>query len=496
MAQMKSLAKDTAIYGVSSIVGKFLNYLLVPLYTRTLVTATGEYGIVTNLYAWTALLLVFLTFGMETAYFRFANKKELNPHQVYSTTLLAVLAVCCVFLLSTLLGINGIATVLGYAAHPEYIVFMVIIVAIDAFSTIPFAHLRLTNRPVKFAALKLLFVLLNIVLNLFFLLLCPYIYSYQPSWIDWFFIPNYEVGYILIANLISTVIAFIPLITELRGFSYKFDRQLCWQMVSYALPLLVLGVAGILNLTLDKMLYPFLVADPVQARYQLGIYGAGSKIAMVMMMFTQAFRYAYEPFVFGKSKDNDNRSTYAQAMKYFIIFGLLAFLAVLLYIDLLKFIIGPDYYEGLRVVPIVMMADLFFGIFFNLSFWYKLIDQTRWGAYFSLVGCLITLAMNILLVPVYGYMACAWAAFACYLVMMLLSYFIGQKRYPIRYDLRSIAIYFLLTLGLYTLSVWIVIDSMVYRLLFRTLLLGIFLAVVIKRDFPLSQIPFINRFIH
>ena len=495
MAGLKSLAKDTAIYGLSSIIGRFLNYLLVPLYTIKLSAASGGYGVVTNIYAMTALLLVVLTYGMETGFFRFANKKDEDPLKVYSSTLITVGGSSVLFVLFCLVFIEPIAGFLGYADHPEYIAMMAIVVALDAFQCIPFAYLRYRKRPIKFAGIKMLFVVSNILLNLFFLVLCPWLNAHSPETISWFYDPGYGVGYVFLANLICTSLQMLFFVNELRGFQYVLDKALIKRMFSYSFPILILGLAGILNQTVDKIIFPFLLDNANEARVQLGIYGAASKIAMVMAMFTQAFRYAYEPFVFGKEKDGDSRQTYASAMKFFVIFTLLAFLAVMFYMDILRFIITPDYWPGLKVVPIVMAAEMFMGVYFNLSFWYKLIDETRWGAYFSLIGCVIIVLLNIIFVPIYGYIACAWAGLAGYFTVTLLSYFVGQKKYPINYDLKGIGLYVLLAAVLYVASVFIVPENVVFRLLFRTGLLFVFIAFIVKKDLPLKQIPLINHFI-
>ena len=495
MAGLKSLAKDTAIYGLSSIIGRFLNYLLVPLYTIKLSAASGGYGVVTNIYAMTALLLVVLTYGMETGFFRFANKKDEDPLKVYSSTLITVGGSSVLFVLFCLVFIEPIAGFLGYADHPEYIAMMAIVVALDAFQCIPFAYLRYRKRPIKFAGIKMLFVVSNILLNLFFLVLCPWLNAHSPETISWFYDPGYGVGYVFLANLICTSLQMLFFVNELRGFQYVLDKALIKRMFSYSFPILILGLAGILNQTVDKIIFPFLLDNANEARVQLGIYGAASKIAMVMAMFTQAFRYAYEPFVFGKEKDGDSRQTYASAMKFFVIFTLLAFLAVMFYMDILRYIITPDYWPGLKVVPIVMAAEMFMGVYFNLSFWYKLIDETRWGAYFSLIGCVIIVLLNIIFVPIYGYIACAWAGLAGYFTVTILSYFVGQKKYPINYDLKGIGLYVLLAAVLYVASVFIVPENVVFRLLFRTGLLFVFIAFIVKKDLPLKQIPLINHFI-
>jgi len=495
MSNLKSLAKDTAIYGMSSILGKFLNYLLVPLYTASFSAQSGGYGVVTNIYAIVALLQVLLIYGMETGFFRFANKNEENEKAVYSTILISVGSTSLLFVFLSLVFLTPISSLLGYADHPDYLGIMAVVVAMDAFQSIPFAYLRHKKRPVKFAAIKLFSIVFGIGLNLFFLLLCPWLHSHYPETISWFYDPSYGVGYVFIANFITTFIQMFFFIPELRGIPFKYDSLLMKRIFRYSFPLLILGLVGILNQTVDKILFPFLYPDENEARVQLGIYGATTKIAMVMAMFTQAFRYAYEPFVFNKSKDGDQRPVYAKVMKFFVIFALLAFLMVIFYLDILRYIIAPDYWEGLNVVPIVMGAELFMGIYFNLSFWYKLIDETRWGAYFSLIGCIIIISLNFLFVPIYGYWACAWAGFIGYAVITLLSYMLGQKKYPINYDLKSIGIYVLLAAILYVVSLWIVSSNIILRLLFRTLLLLIFIAYIIKKDLPLSQIPVINRFI-
>ena len=399
--------------------------------------------------------------------------------RVYSTTLLSVSIGSLVFVALGLLFLEPIAGWLEYGEHPWYVGMMMIVVAMDAIQSIPFAYLRYKKRPIKFAALKLLFIFLNIALNLFYYVI----------------LKGNDVGYAFLFNLICTSVVMLCMIPELRGFTYVLDRELLKRMLRYSLPLVILGVAGILNQVADKIIFPFVYPDEAEATVQLGIYGAASKIAMIMAMFTQAFRFAYEPFVFGKSKEKDSREMYAQAMKFFIIFTLLAFLAVMFYLDILRHVIGRDYWDGLRVVPIVMAAEIFMGIYFNLSFWYKLIDETRWGAYFSLTGCTILILMNVFLIPKYGYIACAWAGFTGYGVAMLLSYFVGQKKYPIQYDLKAIGMYVLLAAVLYVAAEYVPIDNIYLRMAYRTVLLLLFVAYVVKRDLPLSQISILNRFI-
>lgn len=482
MANLKSLAKDTAIYGLSSIVGRFLNYMLVPLYTAKLSAASGGYGVITNMYAYTALLLVILTYGMETTFFRYVNKEGENPTKVYSTILMSVGFTSILFVAMVLVFINPISSFMGYADHPSYIWVMAMTVAIDAFQCIPFAYLRYRKRPIKFATLKLLFIVMNIALNVFCFVILPNINN-KPT----------DVGYAFYINLACTGCVTFFFYRELTGFKYVFDKTLLKRMLRYSWPILVLGIAGILNQTADKILFPYIYKG-ANANSQLGIYGAASKIAMIMAMITQAFRYAYEPFVFGKAKDKDNRETYAKAMKYFVIFTLMAFLVVVGYMELLKHIIGRDYWSGLKVIPIVMAAEIMMGIYFNLSFWYKLIDKTIWGAWFSGIGCVVLVTINVVFVPLYGYIACAWAGFAGYATAMLLSYFVGQKHYPINYPIRRILAYVVLALVLFAGMTWINNHlPLAGALAANTVLILVFAAYLVKKDFPLANLPVIGK---
>lgn len=485
MANMKSLAKDTAIYGMSSIIGRFLNYLLVPLYTAKISAASGGYGVITNMYAYTALLLVILTFGMETTFFRFVNKEGEDAHKVYTTVLCMVGCTSLLFIALVMAFIHPLSSLMGYADHPAYVWTMFVTVAIDAFQCIPFAYLRYKKRPMKFAAFKLLFILLNILLNVLYYVV----------------LGGTEVGYAFYINLVCTASITFCFYKELKeGFMGDFatwseTKRLIGKMLRYSWPILVLGIAGILNQTADKILFPYIYKGN-DSHTQLGIYGAASKIAMIMAMITQAFRYAYEPFVFGKAKDKDSRDTYAAAMKYFLIFTLLAFLVVMGYIDVLRHIIGRDYWDGLRVVPIVMAAEILMGVYFNLSFWYKLIDRTIWGAWFSGIGCVVLIVVNVIFVPQYGYMACAWAGFAGYGTAMILSYFVGQKYYPINYPLKSIGVYVAITLLFFVVMhlAEVYVPNMALRLAINTACIVLFVAHTIHYDFPLYNLPVVGKY--
>lgn len=445
---LKSLLKDTAIYGLSSIVGRFLNYLLVPLYTYKIAAESGGYGIVTNLYAYTAFFLALLTFGMETTLFRFANKEGEDERKVYGTALRMVGGVCLGFLVIVFALLGPISGAMGYASHPEYIGCMAVIVSMDAFQAIMFSRLRQQGKAVKFMLLKFAFIIPNVLLNLFIFLVMPRLFGSFPALEQAYVHFDYGVGLIFFTNLLCTTAVFAGFGKELKGLSYGFDKAVAARMFRYTMPLLLLSLVGILNQVADKILFPYLMPGE-EGKVQLGIYGACVKIAMIMSLLTQAFRYAYEPIVFSSSRERNSPETLADGMKYFIVFALLAFLAVMFYLPLLRHLVQPGYWEGLSVIPIVMLAEIFMGIYFNLSFWYKLSDQTWWGALMSLSGAIVMIAINIAFVPRYGYTACAWGGFAGYGTAMLMSYLIGRNRYPVRYDAPLILRFVLLAALLY-----------------------------------------------
>ena len=480
MANLKSLAKDTAIYGLSSIVGRFLNYLLVPLYTYYMPHETGDYGISTNVYAYTALILVILTFGMETTLFRFANDEKYKSDTVFSTAFATVGLLTAIFLLLIFGFISPISNALGYAAHPEYLLMMAVVVALDAIQALPFSYLRYQKRAIRFASLKMLFILINIALNVIYFVL----------------LGKTSVFYVFFINLLCTGLITFFFIPDMFHIKWKFDGRLLREMLSYSWPILILGIAGILNQVADKIIFPLVYPDRGEADVLLGDYGSCVKIAMIMAMITQAFRYAYEPIVFAKNKDADKTEYYSSAMKYFIIFTLLAFLCVMGWMPVLQFIIGEDYREGLGVVPIVMMAEIMMGIYFNLSFWYKLIDKTIYGAWFSLAGCIVLLAVNIIFIPKIGYWACAWGGLAGYFTSMTLSYFVGQKKNPIPYPMKDIIIYFIAAMALFGMMKWFdkytELPKWALFLINNVLILG-FIYRIIKKDLPLSSLPVIGK---
>ena len=467
MSAIKSLLKDTAVYGLSSIIGRFLNWCLVPL--DVYLFAAEEYGIVSYLYSFTAVALVILNYGMETGLFRFASKSE-TPNSVYRTCLEAVGTTSIIFILLLSCFIRPISDAILMKGHPEYVWMLGVTVALDAFSNIPFAWLRLKNKAWRFAGIKILNVLLNISLNLFFLLLCPKLEMSAPGAIDWFYTPlggkGFGIGWIFVANLISTVVVLLCLLPELRGAAKgRFDMPTLKRMVGYSWPLLVLGVAGVLSQNMGQILIPYIFSGhETEARAMVGIYGANIKIAIVMVMFTQAFRYAYEPFIFARAgkEGESKKQAYADAMKFFVIFAFFIFLGVMFFLPVLKHFISPGYWEGLRVVPIMMGAEICFGIYYNLSLWYKLTDRTSWGMYLSLTCFVIMLLLNLWLVRLIGipdgYLGSAWAALGSYFLVMLLSWILGQKYYPIRYPLGRIALY-----GIVAILLWIAGEKLCFE---------------------------------
>ncbi|NLO02485.1 MAG: oligosaccharide flippase family protein [Bacteroidales bacterium] len=450
MNPYKKLAGETAIYGMSSIVGRFLNWWLVPYYS--FLFAPEVFGVVTNLYSYVAFFLVLLIYGMETSFFRYASKSD-KPEEVFSTSLISVFLTSISFVLVVSLFRNSIASLIRYSEHPEYILWLGIILSIDAFTSIPFARLRLNNRPLKFAFVKLAGIGINIGFNIFFLSVCPKIIASDPnSFINHFYSPETGVGYVFISNLISSLVTLILLMPEILKVTLKFDRKLLIQMLSYGFPILIVGLCGMVNQNIDKILIPFLVPEEHNPMFQVGVYGANYKLAVLMNMFIQAFRYAFEPFFFSMKSSDDDKEVYSRVMKYFVIFGLFIFLGMVLFIDILKLVIDPVYHEGLKVVPVILMANLFYGIYFALSLWYKLTDLTRYGAYMAFTGAVITILLNIILIPFIGYFGSAIAVFVSYFSMMVISFYLGQKFYPVHYDLKTIGKYFAAVLFFYLMT--------------------------------------------
>jgi len=482
--KFKKLAGQTAIYGLGTIVPRLLNYLLLtPFYTY--IFAQGNYGIVTELYAYVAFLVVILTYGMETTYFRFAEKEE-NQNQVFSTAFISLLFTTSIFIILTLFFLHPIANSIHYENNSEYIIWMILIVGLDAISAVPFAKLRQQNKALTFVIIKLINVVINIGLNLFFLKYCPKILSDNPdSIVQYIYSENIGVGYAFISNLVASIISFLFLIPIIFSSKLCFNFPLLKKMLHYTYPLLIVGVAGIMNEHADKILLKHFLIIPdgvVNSKdyimSQIGVYGAVYKLAVLMTIFIQMFRYAAEPFFFAQAKEKNSNKTYADLLTYFTIFGLLIFLSVTLYMDVVKYFIGPEYRVGLDIVPIILLANLFLGIYYNLSVWYKLKNLTKYGAIIAILGAIITVGLNVIFIPIYGYIASAWATLICYVAMVVVSYLWGQRYMKIPYSVSKISIYLILAIAIYIFSDNIHPESKLISLSLNTLYLLIFVVFV------------------
>lgn len=449
MSIIKKLASQTAIYGLSSIFGRFLNYLLVPLYTYYFTAA--EYGVVSEFYAYAGFLSVFLLLGFETGYFRFRNKEDSSKDITYSTALIFVLLVNIVFFSLILASNQWLSAALNYASHPEYVLCFTLILTLDAIAAIPFARLRAENKAWRFAGIKILEILATVGFSLFFIVYCPKVYAEnRQSWLVTFYDPSLGILYIFIANLIASGGKFLLLSPELKGLAWGFDWALFKRMLGYSLPIVVIGFAGIINEMLDRALLKYLLPYDLTTNLKmLGIYGACYKLSILMSLFIQAFRYAAEPFFFAYADKNDARQVYADVLKYFVIFCVAIFLLVTLFLDFFQYFVGKEFRAGLEVVPILLMANLCLGVYVNLSIWYKLTDRTLMGAGVSVAGALLTIVLNWYWIPVSGYVGSAWATLACYAGMAFISYSLGQYYYPVAYQVKRILAYIMLGLGLY-----------------------------------------------
>jgi O-antigen/teichoic acid export membrane protein len=473
---LKKLASQTAVYGLSQIVGRFVNYLLVPLHTALFDTA--DFGINTLMYSYVTFFNVVLTYGMETAFFRFSQKQD-NPAQVYSTALTSLISSSLFFGLLFGMFSPQIASVINVPEHPEYVVYFTAIITLDAISAVPFAYLRQQNKALKFAIVKNINIFTNILLNLYFLLLCPYFQNEYGM-----LLPLYNgtinIGYIFLANLIASIVT-IPLLWKeiLAIRNSSFNKTLWREMLIYGLPLMVVGFAGMINETLDRIIISYVYTDVQEGLRATGIYGANYKLSILMSLFIQAFRYAAEPFFFNHAKHNDKRHIYATVMNYFTLVCLVLFLTVTLYIDVFKHFINNRYWEGLHVVPVLLIANMFLGMYYNFSIWYKLSDNTNKGAFISTIGAGITILANIILVPLVGYTGSAWATLICYVSMAIICYLMGAKYYPIPYQIRRLLGYIGLALALFLLSKYLPISDGFIKYAVHAILLLSFVGVTV-----------------
>ncbi len=475
---LKRLAGETAVYGLGTIVPRLLNYFLVPFYTR--IFDENAYGQITELYAWVAITMVVLTYGMETAFFRFANKEK-NPKKVFNTATTSLLITSLAFIGVVALFLKDISTAIKYEGNSEYIIILAIIVAIDAFTSLPFAYLRFMNKAKRFSFIKITSVVVNIFFNFLFLLIIPKALGEDVN--DLIIYKNSElIVFVFIANLLSTITSLLLLAPELKTFKFHIDRVLFNKLLAYGLPILIIGFAGMINEVSDKILLKYLLPKDIDAQAQIGIYGANYKLAILMALFIQMFRYAAEPFFFAESDKKNAKETYSKVMTYFVIFTLFIFLGVTLFIDVFKYFIGPNFWAGLMIVPIILAAKLFLGVFYNLSVWYKLTNKTLYGATIAVTGAIITIVLNIILIPKYGFVGSAWANFFCYLSMMLISFLWGRKIYKVNYQLKKIGAYTLLAAIIFYLSTIISIEGRFLAFLFNALLLLAYVGIVFIRE--------------
>lgn len=477
MNPIKQLFGQTAVYGMGTVVPRLLNYvILTPFFTR--IFKLGEYGIVTELYAYVVFLMVILTYGMETGFFRFAEKYK-NSDEVFTTSLISLFITSSLFIFAVWIFSDDIAGVLDYSDHPEYIIMIGAIVGLDAFTAIPFARLRQRNKAVKFAVIKIINVIINIGLNFIFLYLIPH-FDLDDKFeiVSKIYSAEVGVGYVFITNLIASLASLVMLLGEIFRVKVKFNTVMWKELIYYSLPLLIAGLAGSINEALDRILMKHLLTGALKPIEQLGIYGANYKIAVLMQLFIQMFRFAAEPFYFAKAKEKNAQILFGDVMKYFIIICMLIFLMVTLYIDVFKHFIGKNYYAGLDIVPVILYAIFLLGVFFNLSIWYKLKNLTQYGAIITIAGALITFLINWLFLPKHGYLASAWAHFICYLTMVIISYFIGQKVYRIQYDLKLIGLYAVLPVAIYIFADWLNIMQFGLKMIIHTALLLFYLSII------------------
>lgn len=481
---IKKLAGQTVIYGLGTIVPRLINYLLTPILTRQFLPA--EYGINSELLSYISFLNVLFTYGMETTFFNFNAKLE-DKKSVYETALISVIASSIFFslLLFILSPLISSELTTPNAVYPvQLIVWSILIIASDAIMSIPFAKLRTENKAMQFSLLKLSNVIINLILTVFFIVVCKSAYEdHKENFFSSLYDPEIGIGYCFLSMLVANVFTLILLSKKIITISWKLNADLLKEMLRYTWPLIILGFAGMINETLDRIILKKLMADKSEAQIAQGIYGACYKIAILMTIFIQAFRFAAEPFFFGKSKEKDSHRTYAVIMKYFVIFCLFLLLGTLMNLHWIKYLVNEPFWSGLKVVPILLFANLCLGVVYNLSIWYKLSGQTKFGAMIAIVGAVITIVINVIFVPEYSYMACAWATLAAYGGMMILSYLLGRKYYPIKYNLRAMFVYTAVVLGLYFLSfTYENIESIIVKVVLNNLLVILFAALVYKLE--------------
>lgn len=479
---LKKLAGQTVIYGLGSIMPRIINYLF-SLALTFIFKVPADLASNTEFYSYISFVNIIFTYGMETAFFNFVSKSD-EKDKVYSTALISILSTTFIFTLIISLFSQSLADLADYPLNREYVIWCVLIVATDAIMALPLARLRSNNQAKRFALLRILNVIVYLLVSIFYMVFCKNAYENNESnFLASCYDPRVGVGYAFLAQLIANIFSLLLMAKEFTGFAYVFDKELWKQMIRYAWPLLFLGLAGMVNETFDRIILKYLLPEDI-AKTELGIYGACYKIAILMTIFITAFRYAAEPFFFNQVADKNSKKVNAIVMKYFVIFCSFLFLVTMMNIDIVKLVIYKDYRSGLGVAPILLLANLFLGVYFNLSIWYKLTGQTRYGATITIIGAIITLAINFGFIGKYGYMACAWATLAAYGSMMIISYYMGQKHYPIKYNLRSMLFFFFCALGFYFISLtYNSLESIIIKLVLNNLLVLLFAWLFYKLEF-------------
>lgn len=481
MNEVRKLAGQTMVYGLGTIIPRFLNYaVMTPFYTRIFYNATSDYGVITELYAWMVVLLVILTYGMETGFFRFSQKSP-DPEKVFSTALISLLITSVLFVALVNIFIVPVSALMNYRNNHDYIRMFAGIVAVDALAAIPFARLRRENKPVQFSVIKLTNVIITIVLVVFLLKIAPGIWSESTGWFRTVYNPDYKVGYVFLANLISSVLTLIMLLPVILKTKFRFDTGLWYRMVNYSYPLLLAGLSGTINDALDKIILRRMIGEE-DGLSVVGKYGAGYKIGVLMALFIQMFRFAAEPFFFERAKHSDAKDTYSFVMKYFILVMLVVFLGINLYLSLFQYLIAFTYREALVVVPIISMAYLLYGIYINHSIWYKLNDLTIYAVYITFIGAAITIVINVLFIPAYGYMASAWAHIASYGSMIVASFIFAEKRFKVNYNMKQFIPYFLIAIAMVTFGKYFRYPDLAWELVINTLFLLAFIFYAQYKD--------------
>lgn len=488
MNPLKKLVGETAIYGVSSIVGRTLNYLLIPLYTAYFLPA--EMGVYTKLYSFVAFLNVVYVLGMETAYFRFASKNTESEHKIFNLSVGIILINCMLFTGILVWGSNYFSEIAGYGIKPSYIIYFGFIMAIDAITAIPFAKLRLEKKATRFALIKLINILLIIGFNLFFIVVCRNSFNgnsflFLKPYLSYFYNPEIGIGYVFIANLLANLLILPFFIKDLLAFRFQIDTSKIKELLIYAFPLMLMGLTGMVNEVIDRIVLEFWLPEGFYGNRTnieaVGIYGAVYKISIFMSLAIQAFRYAADPFFFSKAEDKNSPNLFANVSKWFLYTCLAIFILVSLNLDLVAnyILLNKVYHEGLLVVPILLMANLFLGMYYNFSVWYKLTDKTYFGTYISLFGAVLTIGLNYILIPKMGYMGCAWATLICYFSMAVISFLLGQKYFYVPYQYTKFILFIGLAIILVTLKPFIItINSVNVSLIYSLLAIMLFVLII------------------